>query len=202
VRLTLGSFLGPYEIVAPLGAGGMGEVYRGRDSRLGRDVALKVISDKLSHDTDRIRRFSSGNSLVGSAASTDLRSAVDDPVNGTFISPFLAEGGGRVRVGQTSTVSVPDAPVATLTFSLSGPQPNPARSEFRYAVTLPEAMRVRVDLYDVAGRRVRQLVDQHLPAGYHGLEWRRGSAALGPGLYFLRLQGAGANAVRGIVLLE
>jgi serine/threonine protein kinase len=57
MRLTPGSFLGPYEIVAPLGAGGMGEVYRGRDSRLGRDVVLKVIADEFSHDSDRIRRF-------------------------------------------------------------------------------------------------------------------------------------------------
>jgi serine/threonine protein kinase len=57
VRLTPGSFLGPYEIVARLGAGGMGEVYRGRDSRLGRDVALKVIAEEFSQDSERIRRF-------------------------------------------------------------------------------------------------------------------------------------------------
>ncbi len=57
MRLTPGSFLGPYEIVAPLGVGGMGEVYRSRDSRLGRDVALKVITDEFAHDSERIQRF-------------------------------------------------------------------------------------------------------------------------------------------------
>jgi hypothetical protein len=49
--------LGPYEIVALLGVGGMGEVYRGRDTRLGRDVALKVISPKRLGDDDLRRRF-------------------------------------------------------------------------------------------------------------------------------------------------
>src|SRR5438128_1487091 len=49
--------LGPYEILTPLGAGGMGEVYRARDTRLGRDVAVKVLPSTFSADTDRLRRF-------------------------------------------------------------------------------------------------------------------------------------------------
>jgi len=55
--LAPGTRLGPYEIVAPLGAGGMGEVYRARDSRLGRDVAIKVLPQHLSADPELRARF-------------------------------------------------------------------------------------------------------------------------------------------------
>jgi eukaryotic-like serine/threonine-protein kinase len=57
VTLAIGSRLGPYEIVAPLGVGGMGEVYRATDTRLGRDVAIKVLPASFSNDPDRLRRF-------------------------------------------------------------------------------------------------------------------------------------------------
>ena len=57
MNLTSGTKLGPYEIVSLLGAGGMGEVYRARDSRLKRDVAVKVLPQGLSLDADRLRRF-------------------------------------------------------------------------------------------------------------------------------------------------
>jgi serine/threonine protein kinase/Tol biopolymer transport system component len=55
--LKTGVKLGPYEIVSPLGAGGMGEVYRARDSRLERDVAVKVLPASFSSDAERLRRF-------------------------------------------------------------------------------------------------------------------------------------------------
>jgi hypothetical protein len=57
MALSSGSRLGPYEILAPLGAGGMGEVYRAKDPRLGRDVAIKVLPASFSADPDRLRRF-------------------------------------------------------------------------------------------------------------------------------------------------
>ncbi len=57
MNLTSGTKLGPYEIVSLLGAGGMGEVYRARDSRLRREVAIKVLPQALSLDADRMRRF-------------------------------------------------------------------------------------------------------------------------------------------------
>ena len=57
MSLASGARLGPYEIVAPLGAGGMGEVYRAKDPRLGRDVAIKVLPASFSTDADRLRRF-------------------------------------------------------------------------------------------------------------------------------------------------
>lgn len=55
--LTSGAKLGPYEILAPLGAGGMGEVYRAHDPRLGRQVAIKILPPAYSLDRDRLQRF-------------------------------------------------------------------------------------------------------------------------------------------------
>jgi Tol biopolymer transport system component len=55
--LPAGRHLGPYEILAPIGAGGMGEVYRARDPRLGREVAVKVLREEASADPERLRRF-------------------------------------------------------------------------------------------------------------------------------------------------
>jgi eukaryotic-like serine/threonine-protein kinase len=57
VALAAGARLGPYEIVSALGAGGMGEVYRAKDPRLGRDVAMKILPAAFSADPDRLRRF-------------------------------------------------------------------------------------------------------------------------------------------------
>src|SRR5688572_16887748 len=55
--LTPGTKFGPYEVVGPLGAGGMGEVYRARDTRLGRDVAVKILPETFANDPDRRARF-------------------------------------------------------------------------------------------------------------------------------------------------
>src|ERR1700687_2560357 len=57
MTLSAGTRLGAYEVLAPLGAGGMGEVYRARNTRLGREVAIKVLPAELASDTERLRRF-------------------------------------------------------------------------------------------------------------------------------------------------
>jgi serine/threonine protein kinase len=57
VTLAAGSRLGPCEVLAPLGAGGMGEVYRARDTRLEREVAIKVLPAELASDAERLKRF-------------------------------------------------------------------------------------------------------------------------------------------------
>jgi eukaryotic-like serine/threonine-protein kinase len=57
MALTAGDRVGPYQIISPVGSGGMGEVYRAKDPRLGRDVAVKVLPAQFSVDADRLRRF-------------------------------------------------------------------------------------------------------------------------------------------------
>jgi serine/threonine protein kinase len=57
MTLTAGARLGPYEILSAIGAGGMGEVYRAKDTKLGRDVALKILPDTFTHDPERLARF-------------------------------------------------------------------------------------------------------------------------------------------------
>ena len=57
MALSNGTRLGPYEILAPLGAGGMGEVYRARDTRLNRIIALKVVASDVAADPSRRQRF-------------------------------------------------------------------------------------------------------------------------------------------------
>src|SRR6516225_8802169 len=65
MALTAGTRLGPYEILAPLGAGGMGEVYRARDPRMGRDIAIKVcaerFSDRLEREVHAVAALNHGN---------------------------------------------------------------------------------------------------------------------------------------------
>ncbi len=66
MALTSGTKLGPYQIVAPLGAGGMGEVYRAHDTKLGRDVALKLLPPLFTADADRVARFEREARLLAS----------------------------------------------------------------------------------------------------------------------------------------
>src|SRR5258705_8535975 len=66
MSLTPGTKLGPYEIIAPLGACGMGEVFRARDARLGRDVAIKALPEIFATDPERLARFEREARLLAS----------------------------------------------------------------------------------------------------------------------------------------
>ncbi|MFN8588963.1 MAG: protein kinase [Candidatus Eisenbacteria bacterium] len=74
MTLEPGTRLGPYEIVAPLGAGGMGEVYRARDTRLGRDVAIKALPEGFENDAERVARFEREAKLLASLQHTNIGS--------------------------------------------------------------------------------------------------------------------------------
>ena len=103
--LTTGSRLGPYEILSLLGTGGMGEVYRARDTKLNRDVALKILPDSFAHDPERVARFkreaqvlASLNhpniaAIYGLEESGGIRAPVLDLVEGPTLAEYLAGAG-------------------------------------------------------------------------------------------------------------
>ena len=77
MTLASGTRLGPYEILSPLGAGGMGEVYRARDERLKRDVAIKVLPASYSQDADRLRRFEQEAQAAGGLNHPNITAVYD-----------------------------------------------------------------------------------------------------------------------------
>jgi len=77
MRLTPGARLGPYEVLSVLGTGGMAEVYRARDTRLGREVALKVVNEALASDPELVRRFEQEARLAGSLNHPNLVAVYD-----------------------------------------------------------------------------------------------------------------------------
>src|ERR1700751_800157 len=101
--LSVGARLGPYEILSPIGAGGMGEVYRGRDTKLGRDVAIKVLPDAFAHDAERMARFEREAQVLASLnhpniapiygleESSDVRALVMELVEGPTLSERIGE---------------------------------------------------------------------------------------------------------------
>ena len=99
--LAAGTKLGPYEVVAPLGAGGMGEVYRARDPRLQRDVAIKILPRSLSHEPDRLRRFEQEARAAGSLNHPNILAVYDVGTHegSPYLVTELLEGASlRVRL--------------------------------------------------------------------------------------------------------
>jgi serine/threonine protein kinase len=104
MSLAVGTRLGPYQIVSPLGAGGMGEVYRARDTRLKRDVAVKVLPEPLATDADRVARFQREAELLaglthqhiaaiyGVEEDDGTRALIMELVEGATVADRLAQG--------------------------------------------------------------------------------------------------------------
>jgi hypothetical protein len=106
--INAGTRCGPYEIVGPLGAGGMGEVYRATDTRLGRDVAIKVLPAALTKDTDRLWRFEQEAKTVATLNHPNILGIHDI---GTYEgSPFLVS---ELLEGETLRQKIEAGPIPT-----------------------------------------------------------------------------------------
>src|SRR5687767_12667387 len=104
MSLAPGARLGPYEVVSPLGAGGMGEVYRARDPRLHRDVAIKILPESFATDPERLARFQREAQVLASLNhpniggihgledAGDVRALVLELVDGPTLADRIAQG--------------------------------------------------------------------------------------------------------------
>src|SRR4030095_10868600 len=107
MSVSAGTKLGPYEILAPIGAGGMGEVYRARDERLKRDVAIKVLPALFSADADRRRRFEQEAQAAGGLNHPNITAVYDlGSVDG---SPYIVT---ELLEGETLRARLSRGPVA------------------------------------------------------------------------------------------
>src|SRR5438105_7224834 len=86
--------LGPYEILSAIGAGGMGEVYRARDTKLGRDVAIKVLPASVTSDPDRLARFTREAQVLAALNHPNIAAIhhVEETADGPAIVMELVEG--------------------------------------------------------------------------------------------------------------
>src|SRR5262245_58522403 len=115
VPLSAGARIGSYEIVSPIGAGGMGEVYRARDTRLNRDVALKVLPEAFTLDPDRLARFKREaqvlaslnhphiGAIYGLEESDRIRALVLELVEGPTLAERIA--GGRIAPAEAASIA-------------------------------------------------------------------------------------------------
>jgi eukaryotic-like serine/threonine-protein kinase len=93
MSITAGVRLGPYEIVSAIGAGGMGDVYRARDTKLGRDVAIRFISNGFGHDPEQLARFHREAHLLASLNHPHIAAIHDlEDANGSQFLVELVEG--------------------------------------------------------------------------------------------------------------
>ena len=94
MSLAAGTRLGPYEVLGLIGAGGMGSVYRARDPRLGRDVAIKVLQGELAHGPDHLARFEREARAVAALNHPHILSVYDVGTDGdtAYVVTELLEG--------------------------------------------------------------------------------------------------------------
>ncbi|HTX35877.1 MAG TPA: protein kinase [Bryobacteraceae bacterium] len=125
MALSAGTKLGPYEILAPIGAGGMGEVYHARDTRLRRDVAIKVLPEAVAHDPDRLARFEREAQLLAS---------LDHPNIGAIYG-VEESGGARALI-----LALIDGPTLAARIASGHPGPIPLDEAIPIARQIAEAL--------------------------------------------------------------
>src|SRR5579864_288452 len=108
MTLAAGTKLGPYEVVSLIGAGGMGEVYRARDARLGREVAVKVLSESFTRDPERLRRFEQEARAVAALNHPNILGLYD--IGSQNGSPFLVS---ELLEGQSLRETLRSGPVSS-----------------------------------------------------------------------------------------
>lgn len=151
MTLPAGTRLGVYEVVSPIGAGGMGEVYRARDPRLGREVAIKVLSASLSMDPDRLRRFEQEARAVAAISHPNILAVYDiGSQEGTpYIVSELLQGQtlrehlqcvASTSTAQRSNIGGPANRIDAGNSTAPGPVALPVRKAVEYAVQVARGL--------------------------------------------------------------
>src|SRR3981081_2870952 len=178
MAIAPGTRLGPYEILAPIGSGGMGEVYRAKDSRLGRDVAIKVLPSSFSADPERLRRFEQEARAAGLLNHPNITAVYDIGTENQapYVVTELLEGGtllGALAGGRLSRERYPPP----------GPE---AGEPLRHQGRPGQDPRLRPREAHPHGRGLRR----HQPSDRHG----RHGAGRGPGHPGVHVPRTGARA--------
>ena len=199
MALTPGNRLGPYEILAPIGAGGMGEVWKAKDPRLGREVAIKVLPASFSADADRLRRFEQEAKAAGILNHPNITAVYDigSHEGAPYVVQELLEGetlravlaGGRALAPQGHRLLAADRPRPGCRAREGHRPPGfEARKPLRDARRPGQDPRLRPGQADPPGGRLAG----HQPAHGHGGHRARRRAG-DPRLHVAR---AGARGVR------